>query len=285
MDIIQRFLTNTCTVEQQSLITNAIHTIENFGLTEINISLDELGHLLENNETFEIIQTCYNYIGQYQHKIFDEIGLDVNCENIATSDAILNYLSILEESDEHVLITEIIDAAETPYDALIDLFEKVCYSEISQIEDALNRVSAGFIERIYNIHFSPMRIMQAEGAIAIPEIDSRKKTLLFKLWGVKQINSIKHFIVNGELNLPISDHVILSEFRDEIKALKGSQNKQQVAYKLLEIALISKTEWKDLKQKIRSLAKDLYGDDPKYIAELHYQIDNVCMQEKINGSF
>ena len=79
--------------------------------------------------------------------------------------------------------------------------------------------------------------------------------------------------------------LINSKFREELKSMKAASNKIHVVNKLLEIALISKTEWKDIKQKIRSLAKELYGDDPMYIAELSYQIDNVCMQEKINGSF
>lgn len=285
MDIILKFLANTCTQEQQTLISDAIHTLENFGMVDININLEELGHLLENNETFEIVQSCYTYIRRYQERIFDSMGIKIDCENIAASNALLNYLSIIEESNEHVLITEILDNAETPTDGFFELVEKICYADLTLVEDIIHHIPTEFIERIYNLHFSPMRIMQAEGTITIPKVDERKKALLFKLWGLKQINSIKNFVYNDELDLPISEHVIFSKFREELKSMKTVSNKIHVVYKLLEIALISKTEWKDIKQKIRSLAKELYGDDPMYIAELSYQIDNVCMQEKINGSF
>ncbi len=285
MDIILKFLANTCTQEQQTLISDAIHTLENFGMVDININLEELGHLLENNETFEIVQSCYTYIRRYQERIFDSMGIKIDCENIAASNALLNYLSIIEESNEHVLITEILDNAETPTDGFFELVEKICYADLTLVEDIIHHIPTEFIERIYNLHFSPMRIMQAEGTITIPKVDERKKTLLFKLWNVKQINSIKNFVYIDELDLPISEHVIFAKFRNELKTMKTVSNKIHVVNKLLEIALISKTEWKDIKQKIRSLAKELYGDDPMYIAELSYQIDNVCMQEKINGSF
>lgn len=285
MDIILKFLANTCTQEQQTLISDAIHTLENFGMVDININLEELGHLLENNETFEIVQSCYTYIRRYQERIFDSMGIKIDCENIAASNALLNYLSIIEESNEHVLITEILDNAETPTDGFFELVEKICYADLTLVEDIIHHIPTEFIERIYNLHFSPMRTMQAEGTITIPKVDERKKTLLFKLWNVRQFNSIKYFVYNDELDLPISEHVIFSKFREELKSMKTVSNKIHVVYKLLEIALISKTEWKDIKQKIRSLAKELYGDDPMYIAELSYQIDNVCMQEKINGSF
>lgn len=285
MDIIQQFLTDTCTVEQQALINDSIHTIQNFGIVDIELNLNELGMLLENNDTFEVIQTCYGHIRQYQKLIFEELGIQINCDNIATSNALLSYLSVIEESDEHVLITELLDNAETPLDGFLDLIEKVCYADLIQFEDIVERIPTEFIERIYNIHFSPMRVMQSEGLITVPEIDSRKKELLFRIWGLKQINTVKHFVYNDELNLPISDIVIMSNFRDMLKSLKSGTTKNRVAWKLVEIALIGKTEWKDLKTKVNSLAKDLYGEDPMYLAELSYQINNICIQEKINGSF
>lgn len=285
MDIIQRFLMNTCTIEQQTLIADSINTIENFGLVDINLNLEELGQLLENNDTFEIIQTCYTYIRRYQHMAFDAMGIQIDCEDIAASNALLANLSIIEESDEHVLISELLDNAQTPQDGFLELLEKVCYADLTQFEHIIQRVPTEFVERIYNLHFSPMQVLQAEGKITVPEVDGRKKTLLLKIWSDQQINSIKQFVYNDELNLPISEHVIFSKFRDELRALKGVSDRIKIVYKLLEVVLIGKTEWKDIKQKIRSLAKELYGDDPMFIAELSYQIDNVCMREKINGSF
>ena len=62
-------------------------------------------------------------------------------------------------------------------------------------------------------------------------------------------------------------------------------NKKAIASQLLELTLVSDVEYKNIKPKLKSFAKDFYGKNLLFVSELTYQIDNICMENKINGSY
>ena len=284
MSIIEVFLERNCTPEQSSLLSDCFRTIREYGMVEIDYNLDEIFQRIEHLETYDVIQNCYGMIQKLQYLILDELELKVELEAPEIPNDILGYIKQLEESKSSSTIVEIIDNAESPLDAFLALLEGVCYADLTSIEPTLLNVSTAFIERIYKVHHSTLMENIVLG-VPVKAIDSRILEILNKLWEDNTYRLVKDYVKRNELNLPLSDATIHEHFDTHLLELSTSSDKKFIATVLLELALVSDTEYKDLKDKIKSFSKKIFGKDMMMVTEMNYHIDNVCMENKINGSY
>ena len=102
-----------------------------------------------------------------------------------------------------------------------------------------------------------------------------------ELWNARELNSLKSYIINNSINLPIKKSVFLKIKKTEITNQAVAFNKKQVALKLLEGCLVMNVQWKDIKRGMKQLAAELF-EDVLYKAELSYEIDNICMRSNIS---
>ena len=279
MSILNNFLIKNCTVEQSSLLIKCFETLSKIGLVEIDFNIDNLLGRLEEDDLFTIIQTCYEKIRTFQKLAFDELELEVdNFDDIGTASDILYYLDQLEDHSNSQLIASIIDNSPTPEDALFALFEQVLFVDLNDILPILHNVPASLIERLYEVHQSDFDLTEISN-VSIKQLDQRKVDLLMELWNARELNSLKSYILNNSINLPIKKSVFLK--KTEITSQAVAFNKKQVALKLLEGCLVMNVQWKDIKRGMKQLAAELF-EDVLYKAELSYEIDNVCMRSNIS---
>ena len=281
MSILNNFLIKNCTVEQSSLLIKCFETLSKIGLVEIDFNIDNLLGRLEEDDLFTIIQTCYEKIRTFQKLAFDELELEVdNFDDIGTASDILYYLDQLEDHSNSQLIASIIDNSPTPEDALFALFEQVLFVDLNDILPILHNVPASLIERLYEVHQSDFDLTEISN-VSIKQLDQRKVDLLMELWNARELNSLKSYILNNSINLPIKKSVFLKIKKIEITSQAVAFNKKQVALKLLEGCLVMNVQWKDIKRGMKQLAAELF-EDVLYKAELSYEIDNVCMRSNIS---
>ena len=281
MSILNNFLIKNCTVEQSSLLIKCFETLSKIGLVEIDFNIDNLLGRLEEDDLFTIIQTCYEKIRTFQKLAFDELELEVdNFDDIGTASDILYYLDQLEDHSNSQLIASIIDNSPTPEDALFALFEQVLFVDLNDILPILHNVPASLIERLYEVHQSDFDLTEISN-VSIKQLDQRKVDLLMDLWNARELNSLKSYILNNSINLPIKKSVFLKIKKTEITSQAVAFNKKQVALKLLEGCLVMNVQWKDIKRGMKQLAAELF-EDVLYKAELSYEIDNVCMRSNIS---
>ncbi len=281
MSILNNFLIKNCTVEQSSLLIKCFETLSKIGLVEIDFNIDNLLGRLEEDDLFTIIQTCYEKIRTFQKLAFDELELEVdNFDDIGTASDILYYLDQLEDHSNSQLIASIIDNSPTPEDALFALFEQVLFVDLNDILPILHNVPASLIERLYEVHQSDFDLTEISN-VSIKRLDQRKVDLLMELWNARELNSLKSYILNNSINLPIKKSVFLKIKKTEITSQAVAFNKKQVALKLLEGCLVMNVQWKDIKRGMKQLAAELF-EDVLYKAELSYEIDNVCMRSNIS---
>ena len=281
MSILNNFLIKNCTVEQSSLLIKCFETLSKIGLVEIDFNIDNLLGRLEEDDLFTIIQTCYEKIRTFQKLAFDELELEVdNFDDIGTASDILYYLDQLEDHSNSQLIASIIDNSPTPEDALFALFEQVLFVDLNDILPILHNVPASLIERLYEVHQSDFDLTEISN-VSIKQLDQRKVDLLVELWNARELNSLKSYILNNSINLPIKKSVFLKIKKTEITSQAVAFNKKQVALKLLEGCLVMNVQWKDIKRGMKQLAAELF-EDVLYKAELSYEIDNVCMRSNIS---
>lgn len=281
MSILNNFLIKNCTVEQSSLLIKCFEALSKIGLVEIDFNIDNLLGRLEEDDLFTIIQTCYEKIRTFQKLAFDELELEVdNFDDIGTASDILYYLDQLEDHSNSQLIASIIDNSPTPEDALFALFEQVLFVDLNDILPILHNVPASLIERLYEVHQSDFDLTEISN-VSIKRLDQRKVDLLMELWNARELNSLKSYILNNSINLPIKKSVFLKIKKTEITSQAVAFNKKQVALKLLEGCLVMNVQWKDIKRGMKQLAAELF-EDVLYKAELSYEIDNVCMRSNIS---
>ena len=281
MSILNNFLIKNCTVEQSSLLIKCFETLSKIGLVEIDFNIDNLLGRLEEDDLFTIIQTCYEKIRTFQKLAFDELELEVdNFDDIGTASDILYYLDQLEDHSNSQLIASIIDNSPTPEDALFALFEQVLFVDLNDILPILHNVPASLIERLYEVHQSDFDLTEISN-VSIKQLDQRKVDLLMELWNARELNSLKSYILNNSINLPIKKSVFLKIKKTEITSQAVAFNKKQVALKLLEGCLVMNVQWKDIKRGMKQLAAELF-EDVLYKAELSYEIDNICMRSNIS---
>ena len=281
MSILNNFLIKNCTVEQSSLLIKCFETLSKIGLVEIDFNIDNLLGRLEEDDLFTIIQTCYEKIRTFQKLAFDELELEVdNFDDIGTASDILYYLDQLEDHSNSQLIASIIDNSPTPEDALFALFEQVLFVDLNDILPILHNVPASLIERLYEVHQSDFDLTEISN-VSIKRLDQRKVDLLMELWNARELNSLKSYILNNSINLPIKKSVFLKIKKTEITSQAVAFNKKQVALKLLEGCLVMNVQWKDIKRGMKQLAAELF-EDVLYKAELSYEIDNICMRSNIS---
>lgn len=283
MSILNAFLAENCTEEQSNLLINCFDTLSRIGLVEIEFNIDEILNTVENEDLFSVIQACYEKVRKFQNIAFDSLELKINNrEDISAPSDLLLYLDQLESSKESRKICQLIDDSRCPEDALVAILEQVLFVDTTNILPIIEYVPASIIERLYKIHDNDIDLTQINGRVLSP-IDSRKHALITKLWNVKEINPLKHYILSNEINLPIKKAVWESIMLKELTHPAALTNKKQTAYKLLEGCLVMNVVWKDIKRGMKQLANQLF-EDPLYRAQLSYEIDNVCMAENINES-
>ena len=281
MSILNNFLIKNCTVEQSSLLIKCFETLSKIGLVEIDFNIDNLLGRLEEDDLFTIIQTCYEKIRTFQNLAFAELEIEVdNFDDIGASSDILYYLDQLEDHSNSQLITAIIDNSPSPEDALLAIFEQVLFADLNDILPILQNVPASLIERLYEVHQSDFDLTEISN-VSIKLLDQRKVDLLVELWNARELNSLKSYILNNSINLPIKKSVFLKIKKTEITSQAVAFNKKQVALKLLEGCLVMNVQWKDIKRGMKQLAAELF-EDVLYKAELSYEIDNVCMRSNIS---
>lgn len=281
MSILNNFLIKNCTEEQSSLLIKCFETLSKIGLVEIDFNIDNLLGRLEEDDLFTIIQACYEKIRTFQKLAFAELEIEVdNFDDIGTASDILYYLDQLEDNSNSQLITSIIDNSPTPEDALLAIFEQVLFVDLNDILPILQNVPASLIERLYEVHSSDFDLTEISN-ISIKQLDQRKMDLLMELWNARELNSLKSYIINNSINLPIKKSVFLKIKKTEITNQAVAFNKKQVALKLLEGCLVMNVQWKDIKRGMKQLASELF-DDVLYKAELSYEIDNICMRSNIS---
>ena len=139
------------------------------------------------------------------------------------------------------------------------------------------------MERLYAVHKTDIDLTFIDKPRVKP-IDERKLNLLKKIWARKDINFLRSDILNNDLNLPISKSLWMEKQKTNLEQLRTSQDKKRIAEKLLEGCLVMNVEWKNIKKAMRALANEIY-DDLLFITELSYVIDNICMENEINGAF
>ena len=283
MSILNAFLINNCTEEQANLLINCFDTLSRIGLVEIEFNMDEVLSSVDNEDLFSVIQACYEKIRTFQKLAFDSLELQVNNrEDISAPSDLLLYLDQLENSNQSKLICEIIEQSPTPEDALVTLLEQVNFADTSTLLPVIEVVPASLMERLYQVHFTEESLIQSDAPVLKP-IDERKRKLLEVYWNVRELNSLKTYILENKLNLPIKKSVYMTVMKKEMQDQTIAANKKTIARKLLEACLVMNVQWKDIKKGMRLLANDLY-EDTLFKAELSYEIDNLCMRENINES-
>ena len=281
MSILNNFLIKNCSEEQSSLLIKCFETISKIGLVEIDFNIDNLLGRIEEDDLFTTIQACYEKIRTFQNLAFAELEIEVdNFDDIGTSSDILYYLDQLEDHSNSQLITAIIDNSPSPEDALLAIFEQVLFADLNDILPILQNVPASLIERLYEVHQSDFDLTEISN-VSIKLLDQRKVDLLVELWNARELNSLKSYILNNSINLPIKKSVFLKIKKTEITSQAVAFNKKQVALKLLEGCLVMNVQWKDIKRGMKQLAAELF-EDVLYKAELSYEIDNVCMRSNIS---
>ena len=281
MSILNNFLIKNCSEEQSSLLIKCFETISKIGLVEIDFNIDNLLGRIEEDDLFTTIQACYEKIRTFQNLAFAELEIEVdNFDDIGTSSDILYYLDQLEDHSNSQLITAIIDNSPSPEDALLAIFEQVLFADLNDILPILQNVPASLIERLYEVHQSDFDLTEISN-VSIKQLDQRKVDLLMELWNARELNSLKSYILNNSINLPIKKSVFLKIKKTEITSQAVAFNKKQVALKLLEGCLVMNVQWKDIKRGMKQLAAELF-EDVLYKAELSYEIDNVCMRSNIS---
>lgn len=281
MSILNNFLIKNCSEEQSSLLIKCFETISKIGLVEIDFNIDNLLGRIEEDDLFTTIQACYEKIRTFQNLAFAELEIEVdNFDDIGTSSDILYYLDQLEDHSNSQLITAIIDNSPSPEDALLAIFEQVLFADLNDILPILQNVPASLIERLYEVHQSDFDLTEISN-VSIKLLDQRKVDLLVELWNARELNSLKSYILNNSINLPIKKSVFLKIKKTEITSQAVAFNKKQVALKLLEGCLVMNVQWKDIKRGMKQLAAELF-EDVLYKAELSYEIDNICMRSNIS---
>ena len=284
MTILDEFLKQNCSEEQSSLLIFCFETLSQVGFVEIEFNIDELLDQIENLDLFEIIQCCYQYIRKFQNMAFESLEIKIdNEDDIRTPNDLLIYLDQLEDSNQHTSICTIIDEAPTPEDALLKLLTDVLFVDTAALLPILHHVPGSLMERLYGVHKSDIDLTFIDKPQVKP-VDSRKLAILKRMWAMKDINHLRSDILNAELNLPISKSLWVSKQKTFLEQLKTSQDKKRIALKLLEGCLVMNVEWKNIKKAMRALANEIY-DDLLFVTELSYVIDNVCMENEINGAF
>lgn len=281
MSILNNFLIKNCTEEQSSLLIKCFETLSKIGLVEIDFNIDNLLGRLEEDDLFTIIQACYEKIRTFQKLAFAELEIGVdNFDDIGTASDILYYLDQLEDHSNGQLIISIIDNSPTPEDALLAIFERVLFADLNNIIPILQNVPASLIERLYEVHKSDFDLTEVND-VSIKQLDQRKVDLLMEHWSLKEINPLKHYILENSINLPIKKSVYLKIKKAELINQTFATDKKRVASKLLEGCLVMNVQWKDIKRGMKQLASELF-DDVLYKAELSYEIDNICMRSNIS---
>ena len=281
MSILNNFLIKNCSEEQSSLLIKCFETISKIGLVEIDFNIDNLLGRIEEDDLFTTIQACYEKIRTFQNLAFAELEIEVdNFDDIGTSSDILYYLDQLEDHSNSQLITAIIDNSPTPEDALLAIFEQVLFADLNDILPILQNVPASLIERLYEVHQSDFDLVEVNN-ISIKELDQRKVDRLMEHWSIKEINSLKHYILENSINLPIKKSVWMKIKKAELVNQTFALDKKRVASKLLEGCLVMNVQWKDIKRGMKQLAAELF-EDVLYKAELSYEIDNICMRSNIS---
>ena len=285
MTILDGFLKQNLSEEQSSLLIYCFQTLNDFGLVEINFNVDELLAQIENMDTFEIVQRCYGFIRRFQNLAFDSLELKIdNFNDIAQPNNLLGYIRQLEDSTQGKQICGIIDSSDCAEDAFLSLLTDVLFANTDSLLPIIQHVSIAFIERLYKTHKSDEDLIALDGPM-VKAIDQRKLDLLKRLWNVREMNSLAAHVQSNELNLPLPKTQYLTIMRAELINMKAAREKKFLATKLLEGCLVMAVEWKNLKKGMRALANELFGDDLMFISEMAYVIDNVCMENGINGAF
>ena len=281
MSILNNFLIKNCSEEQSSLLIKCFEPISKIGLVEIDFNIDNLLGRIEEDDLFTTIQACYEKIRTFQNLAFAELEIEVdNFDDIGTSSDILYYLDQLEDHSNSQLITAIIDNSPSPEDALLAIFEQVLFADLNDILPILQNVPASLIERLYEVHQSDFDLVEVNN-ISIKELDQRKVDRLMEHWSIKEINSLKHYILENSINLPIKKSVWMKIKKAELVNQTFALDKKRVASKLLEGCLVMNVQWKDIKRGMKQLAAELF-EDVLYKAELSYEIDNICMRSNIS---
>ena len=281
MSILNNFLIKNCSEEQSSLLIKCFETISKIGLVEIDFNIDNLLGRIEEDDLFTTIQACYEKIRTFQNLAFAELEIEVdNFDDIGTSSDILYYLDQLEDHSNSQLITAIIDNSPSPEDALLAIFEQVLFADLNDILPILQNVPASLIERLYEVHQSDFDLVEVNN-ISIKELDQRKVDRLMEHWSIKEINSLKHYILENSINLPIKKSVWMKIKKAELVNQTFALDKKRVASKLLEGCLVMNVQWKDIKRGMKQLSAELF-EDVLYKAELSYEIDNICMRSNIS---
>lgn len=284
MTILDSFLKQNCSEEQSSLLIFCFETLSQVGFVEIEFNIDELLDQIESLDLFEIIQCCYQYIRKVQNMAFESLEINIdNDEDIRTPNDLLIYLDQLEDSVKHTEICTIIDEAPSPEDALLKLLTEVLFVDTSPLLPILYHVPGSLMERLYAVHKTDIDLTSIDKPNVKP-IDERKLNLLKKIWYRKDINFLRNDILNGDLNLPISKSSWMEKQKTNLEQLKTSQDKKRIAEKLLEGCLVMDVEWKNIKKAMKVLANEIY-DDLLFVTELTYIMDNLCMENGINGAF
>ena len=281
MSILNNFLIKNCSEEQSSLLIKCFEPISKIGLVEIDFNIDNLLGRIEEDDLFTTIQACYEKIRTFQNLAFAELEIEVdNFDDIGTSSDILYYLDQLEDHSNSQLITAIIDNSPSPEDALLAIFEQVLFADLNDILPILQNVPASLIERLYEVHQSDFDLVEVNN-ISIKELDQRKVDRLMEHWSIKEINSLKHYILENSINLPIKKSVWMKIKKAELVNQTFALDKKRVASKLLEGCLVMNVQWKDIKRGMKQLSAELF-EDVLYKAELSYEIDNICMRSNIS---
>ena len=284
MTILDSFLKQNCSEEQSSLLIFCFETLSQVGFVEIEFNIDELLDQIESLDLFEIIQCCYQYIRKVQNMAFESLEINIdNDEDIRTPNDLLIYLDQLEDSVKHTEICAIIDEAPSPEDALLKLLTEVLFVDASSLLPILHHVPGSLMERLYAVHKTDIDLTSIDKPNVKP-IDERKLNLLKKIWFRKDINFLRTDILNDDLNLPISKSLWMEKQKTNLEQLKTSQDKKRIAEKLLEGCLVMDVEWKNIKKAMKVLANEIY-DDLLFVTELTYIMDNLCMENGINGAF
>lgn len=282
MSILNAYLIKNLCEEQSSLLINCFNTLTHMGLVEIEFNIDELLGNVEDEELFTIVQACYSKVRQFQKLAFDQLEIRVNNhDDIGAANEVLQYLDQLEHSNQSAKIVEIIDASATSEDAFYALLEQVLFVDTTDIQTVVEEVPTRLMERLYDLHYTDFELTAISTA-PLKEFDGRKLKAIGEMWKMRQINGLKHYIISNNINLPIRKAVWEGMKLKEMQHPQFMLNKKQVAVKLLEGCLVMNVKWSNLKPAVKQLAKEIY-DDPLFIAQLSYEIDNVCMAYEINN--
>ena len=255
--------------ERSKIILDAAHTLDDAGLENHRVELQQLVYDHDDIEPFEVMDrvdsillsgllSCINNFSVYAE------GLDV-----AKTSAILSGILLLSTYDDTETVLSICESDDNPEVQLADLLELVTVYTSQDFIEEINQVSPRLIQRL-------IRIMNQQSSYEETGSDNEsiKKPIRERL---RTFTNGSNYIINEKIDegLPLAQKsdLLVERYIDEIEGLRPDR----VAEEMVGILLASDLE-KDAVKDRASHYFEHYFSDANFIFEANVALKDVELE-------